>query len=93
MRAANGKVGKPKHNYKIHLVGRISRHGLTPLVMFTGTMYSRDFQNFLSLSFLPFIETKMTYNHRLFMDNDPKHTSHSSRRFIILNNINHFPTP
>lgn len=27
------------------------------------------------------------------MDNDPKHTSHSTRRFIILNNINHFETP
>ena len=26
------------------------------------------------------------------MDNDPKHTSHSTRRFIILNNINHFKT-
>jgi len=27
------------------------------------------------------------------MDNDPKHTSHSTKRFIILNNINHFETP
>lgn len=27
------------------------------------------------------------------MDNDPKHTSHSTRRFIILNNIYHFETP
>ncbi len=26
------------------------------------------------------------------MDNDPQHTSHSTRRFIILNNINHFKT-
>ena len=27
------------------------------------------------------------------MDNHPKHTSHSTKRFIILNNINHFETP
>ena len=27
------------------------------------------------------------------MDNDPKHTSHSTKRFMILNNINHFETP
>ena len=27
------------------------------------------------------------------MDNDPKHTSGSTTRFIILNNINHFETP
>ena len=40
-------------------------HGLTPLIMYTGTMYSRDFQNFLNLSVLPLIETKMPYNQRL----------------------------
>jgi hypothetical protein len=45
LRAAGGKLGKPKHNFKIHLFGGISRRGLTPLVMFTGTMYSKDFQN------------------------------------------------
>ena len=27
------------------------------------------------------------------MDNDPKHTSKSTSRFMLLNNINHFPTP
>ena len=27
------------------------------------------------------------------MDNDPKHTSHSTREFIMLNNINHCKTP
>ena len=34
-RAAGGKIGKPKHsNVKIHLLGGISRKGLTPLVLF-----------------------------------------------------------
>jgi len=93
LRAAGGKLGKPKHNFKVHLFGGISRHGLTPLVMFTGTMYSRDYQNFMSVSILPFIRNKLPHNNRFYMDNDPKHTSHSTRRFMLLNNINHFETP
>jgi len=93
LRPAGGKLGKPKHNFKVHLFGGISRQGLTPLIIFTGTMFSGDFQNFLTASILPFIRLKFPYGHRFFMDNDPKHTSHSSRRFIILNNINHFETP
>ena len=84
---------KTKHNFKLHLFGGISRHGLTPLVIFTGRMFSKDFQNFLSVSILPFIREKLPYSHRFFMDNDPKHTSHSTKRFMILNNINHFETP
>ena len=93
LRATGGKLGKPKHNFKLHLFGGISRHGLTPLVIFTGRMFSKDFQNFLSVSILPFIREKLPYSHRFFMDNDPKHTSHSTKRFMILNNINHFETP
>ena len=93
LRPAGGKLGKPKHNDKVHLFGGISRHGLTPLVIFTGTMYSKDYQNFMSISILPFIHQKMPYYHRFFMDNDPKHTSHSTKRFMLLNDINHFETP
>ena len=93
LRAHGGKVGKPKHNLKVHLFGGISRKGLTPLVIFTGIMYSKDFQKFLSQSIIPFIAQRFPYRHRFFMDNDPKHTSHSTRRFMILNNINHCPTP
>ena len=88
-----GKLGKPKHNDKVHLFGGIARQGLTPLVIFTGTMYSKDYQNFMSVSILPFIRQKMPYYHRFFMDNDPKHTSHSTKRFMLLNDINHFETP
>ena len=93
LRAAGGKIGKPKHSPKLHLFGAISRKGLTPLVIFKGTMYSKDYQNILSLSILPFIQKKYPYGHRFFMDNDPKHTSHSTRSFIWLNEINHCETP
>jgi len=91
--AAHGKIGKPKHNYKIHLFGGISRHGLTPLVMFTGRMNSEDYQRFMGASILPFIRTKLPYNHEFYMDNDPKHRSHSTESFMILHGINHFETP
>ncbi len=55
-------------------------------------MFSVNFQNSLPDSILPYIRLKFPDSHRFFMDNDPKHTSHSARRFIILNNINHFKT-
>jgi len=72
-RAAGGKIGKPKHsNVKIHLLGGISRVGLTPLTIFTGNMCSVDFQHYLSIGVIPFIRQKFPYRHRLFMDNDPK---------------------
>ena len=93
LRPSGGKLGKPKHNYKVHLFGGISRHGLTPLVIFTGTMYSKDYQNFLSASILPFIRKKLQYYHRFFIDNDPKHKSNSTKRFMMMNDINHFETP
>ena len=57
LRAHNEKFGKPKHQtVKVHLFGGISRKGLLPLVIFKGIMYSRDFQNFLSYSVMPFIK-------------------------------------
>ena len=56
LRAVGGKIGKPKHsNVKIHLLGGISKKGLTPLVLFKGIMRSPDFQHYMSLSVMPFI--------------------------------------
>jgi hypothetical protein len=40
-----------------------------------------------------FVRSKMPYGHKFFMDNDPKHTSQSTKQFMLLNNINHFETP
>ena len=93
LRTNNGKIGKHKHNLKVHLFGGVSRKGLCPLVIFEGIMYSKDFQNLLQASVIPFVREKMPYGHRFFMDNDPKHTSSSTRRFMIRNDIRHFPTP
>ena len=46
LRAHGGKIGKPKHNLKIHLFGGISRKGLSPQVIFTEIMYSKTFRTF-----------------------------------------------
>ena len=73
LRAASGKIGKPKHsNVKIHFLGGISRKGLTRLVLFTGKMNSEGFQHYFELGVVPFINQKMPFRHRLHMDNDPK---------------------
>ncbi len=94
LRAVGGKIGKPKHsNVKIHLLGGISKKGLTPLVLFKGIMRSPDFQHYMRLSVIPFIREKFPYRHRLFMDNDPKHTSGSTKDYLFSNGINYVETP
>ena len=66
LRVAGGKIGKPKHStVKIHLLGDITRKGLTPLVMLK--KISVDFQYYVSLSVIPFIREKMLYGHRLLI--------------------------
>jgi hypothetical protein len=45
LRASGGKLGKPKHNVKVHLFGEISRKGLLPLITFGGIMCSKDYKN------------------------------------------------
>ena len=40
-----------------------------------------------------FIREKFPYRHRLFMDNDPKHTSVPTKDFLFTNGINHVETP
>ena len=73
LRAAGGK---PKHPNTVNLFS-----GISHLVIFTGIMRSEDYQMFLQKSIIPFINEKYPYRHRFFMDNDPKHTSHSTREF------------
>jgi hypothetical protein len=51
-------------------------------------MCSPDFQHYLALSVIPFIAEKMP--NRLFMDNDPKHMSGSTREFLKDNNNKFF---
>ena len=93
LRAAGGKIGKHKHNITVHLWGGISRRGLTNLVIFEGRMDSIGFQSILTAGLIPFIRDKYPDGHRLFQDGDPKHTSYSSKRFMVMNGINNYPMP
>ena len=93
LRAAGGKVGKPKHPIKVHLWGGISRKGLTPLIIFENKMNSDGFQDLMKMGFLPFVEENFSDSHRLMMDQDPKHCSKSTKRFILRNDINYFESP
>ena len=52
-------------------------------------IYSEDFRELL----IPHLRQKYLYRHVFFMDNYTKHTSKSTTRFMLLNNINHFQTP
>jgi hypothetical protein len=66
--AFGGKIGKQKHSsIKIHLLGDISRKGLTNLFMFKGGMHGYDFQHYLTLPFIlqkfPFVSI-----HKLLID-------------------------
>ena len=56
-------------------------------------MNAINFQTCLRLAIIPHIREKYPYGHRILMDNTPSHPARSSRRFILLNNLNHFPSP
>lgn len=90
---SRGKVGKFKHGVKVHVWAGISRSGSTPIVIFTGKMNSKGFQKIMKIGFLPFIYRYYPFGHRLYMDNDPKHVSYSTRRFFDRHQINRLQSP
>ena len=55
-------------------------------------MYSIDFQKYMHVGLLSHLR-KYPFGHRLIMDNDSKHVSHSTRRYMLINDINPFITP
>ena len=84
---------RPKHPIKIHLWGGISSRGATRIIMFKGIMNARKLGRILEAGLVPFIEEKFGEDHRLFHDNDPKHSSAYIEAFLERNNVNWWPTP
>jgi hypothetical protein len=89
----NKKIGKSKHNVKVHIFAGISKRGGTSIIIFERTMDSHGFKRLLRRAVLPFLREEFPDGHRLYMDNDPKHTSRSTKLFMELNQINHFKSP
>ena len=73
--------------------GGISRKGATQLVIFNGIMDSVFYQDILNQNLIPFIEENFPDSHRFMQDNDPKHTSRSTRAWMEEKGINWWHTP
>ena len=62
-----------KHPLKIYVWRGILKQGATQLVIFSGIMNATKYSDILFASLLPFIQ-EFPDDHRLYQDNDPKHT-------------------
>ena len=61
--------------------------------LFQGNMDAVYFQTILNETLFPFIEERFPDGHRLWMDNDPKHTAHSTRLHLLNHGITWWRTP
>ena len=65
----------------------------TQLVMFSGKLRATKYGDILLASCLPFIKECYPECHRLYQDNDPKHTSKYIQKFFESNNVNWWKRP
>lgn len=84
---------RAKHPAKIHVWGGISKKGATRIVMFTGTMNAIRLKRILEAGLIPFINELFPTGHRLYQDNDPKHSSEYISDFFEEQGINWWSTP
>ena len=69
----------------------ISKRGATPITIFTGIMDSTFYQHILETNLVPFINTRYADGHRLYQDDDPKHTSNATKAWMKEKGINGGP--
>ena len=67
---------------KVHVWAGISRKGRTGICVFEGKMNAELYVEILNNTLLSFIE-KVLPDHRLFQDNDQKHTSRRAQKFMM----------
>lgn len=89
-----GKKPTPKHPYKSHVWGGISKRGTTKLCIFTGIMKADFYADTLLEQFAaPFIREVLPQSHRFQQDNDPKHTSGYAKEKLDSLGLNWWKTP
>lgn len=79
--------------FQVHVWAGISRRGATAIAIFTGILDSDGYQSLLEGYLKPFIEQHYPDSHRLWQDNDPKHTSKRTQQWMKDSGINWWPTP
>ena len=79
---------KHKHPLKIHVWAGISKQGATGIVMFDGILTATRYGDILAASLIPFIQMAYRGGHRLYQDNDPKHTSRYIQNFFEDHSVN-----
>ena len=84
---------KPTHPLKVHVWAGISKRGATKVVIFDGKLIATKYTKILEHSLLPFIKTSYPKSHRVFQDNDPKHTSSYAKNFFADCGINWWRSP
>ena len=63
------------------------------MCIFSGCMESIGYQTILERNLLPFVRRVYPDGHRMWQDNDPKHTSNSTKKWMKDNGIDHWVTP
>ena len=77
---------KVKHPYKVHVWAGISKRGATSILIFTGIMRAEFYvDSILRDTLLPFFRQTFPDGYRFQQDNDPKHKSKKSNKWIGLN--------
>ena len=66
---------RAKHPVKVHVLGGICKRGATNIIIFTGIMDAVKLKKVLETGLLPFVNKVYLNGHRLYQDNDLKHTS------------------
>jgi len=84
---------RAKHPIKLHIWGGISVKGATKLVMFTGILNAKRLGKVYEAGLLPFVNKNFPDGHRLYQDNDPKHSSHFIEEFLEDKGINWWYSP
>lgn len=67
----------------------ISKKGTTEIAKIAGIMDSSGYQTIMEEHLLLLANKAYPQDHRLVMDNEPKHRSKSTSKWIKPNNINH----